>query len=155
MTIKLTGQAQERIGKSELVIITERVDDVALLLAQMIKMDFVEILDRHIAKHWKQEGLSWGWMAVIWLAYILRTGLRVLGRTKSTQIDQRVGHPLMHKASIHGFAVRPPEPGDVIHPLGVKTHFLAFFTAFKTSFNIFLLTFNTSLSIFLFAFSIS
>ena len=29
MTIKLTGQAQERLGKSELVIITERLDDVA------------------------------------------------------------------------------------------------------------------------------
>jgi hypothetical protein len=46
MTIKLTGQAQERMGKSELVIITERVDDVALLLAQMIQVGFVEILDR-------------------------------------------------------------------------------------------------------------
>jgi transposase len=74
MTIKLTGQAQERIGKSELVIITERVDDVALLLAQMIHMGFVEILDRHLPKHWKQEGLSWGWTAVIWLAYILSEG---------------------------------------------------------------------------------
>ena len=51
MTIKLTGQAQERLGKSELVIITERVDDVALLLAQMLHMGFVEILDRHIPKH--------------------------------------------------------------------------------------------------------
>ena len=74
MTIKLAGQAQERLGKSELVIITERVDDVALLLAQMIQMGFVEILDRHIPKHWKQEGLSWGWTAVIWLAYILSEG---------------------------------------------------------------------------------
>jgi transposase len=67
MTIKLSGQAQERLGKSEFVIITERVDDVALLLAQMIHMGFVEILDRHLPKHWKQEGLSWGWTAVIWL----------------------------------------------------------------------------------------
>lgn len=74
MTIKLTGQAQERLGKSELVIITERVDDVALLLAQMIHMGFVEILDRHIPKHWKQEGLSWRWTAVVWLAYILSEG---------------------------------------------------------------------------------
>ncbi len=74
MIINVTGQAQERIGKSELVIITERVDDVALLLAQMIKMDFVEILDRHIPRHWKQKGLSWGWTAVIWLSYILSEG---------------------------------------------------------------------------------
>ena len=74
MIVKLTGQAQERLGKNELVIITERVDDVALLLAQMIQMGFVEILDCHIPKHWKQEGLSWGWTAVIWLAYILSEG---------------------------------------------------------------------------------
>jgi hypothetical protein len=65
MTIKLTGQAQERLGKSELVIITERVDDLALLLAQMIKMGFVEILDRHIAKHWKQEGLRTGQLITV------------------------------------------------------------------------------------------
>ncbi len=74
MRIQLSGQAQERMGKSELVIITERVDDVALLIAQMVKMGLPEVLDRHIPRHWKQRGLSWGWTAVIWLAYILTTG---------------------------------------------------------------------------------
>ncbi len=74
MIIELTGEAQQRLGKSELVMITERVDDVALLLAQMIKMGLPEILDQHLPKHWKQEGLSWGWTASIWLAYILSEG---------------------------------------------------------------------------------
>lgn len=74
MRIQLSGQAKERIGKSELVIITERVDDVALLIAQMVKMGLPEVLDRHIPRHWKQRGLSWGWTAVIWLAHILTTG---------------------------------------------------------------------------------
>ena len=62
------------VGTSELVIITERVDDVALLIGHMVKMGFVEVLDRHIPRHWQQRELSWGWTAVIWLAYILTKG---------------------------------------------------------------------------------
>jgi len=74
MVVKLTGQAQALLGKTELVVITERVDDVALLLGQMMKMGLPEILDTYLPRHWKQEGLSWGWTAVIWLAYILSEG---------------------------------------------------------------------------------
>jgi len=74
MRIELSDQAAEILGKRELVIITERVDDVALLIGQMIKMGLAEVLDRHIPRHWKQRGLSWGWTAVIWLAYIVTEG---------------------------------------------------------------------------------
>jgi transposase len=56
------------------VIITERVDDVALLMGQMVQMGLVEVLDRHLPRHWKPRELSWGWTAVIWLAYILTEG---------------------------------------------------------------------------------
>ena len=38
MRVQLAQQAQEILGKSDLVIITERVDDVALLIGQMVKM---------------------------------------------------------------------------------------------------------------------
>ena len=71
---KLTEETQEILGKSELIIITERVDDVALLIGLMKKMGLQEILDNHIPKHWKQRSLSWGWTAVIWLAYIMSEG---------------------------------------------------------------------------------
>ena len=74
MRIQLSQQAEEILGKSDLVIITERVDDVALLIGQMVKMSLPEVLDRHIPRHWKQRGISWGWTAVIWLAYILTEG---------------------------------------------------------------------------------
>ncbi len=74
MRIQLRGQAEELLGDSELVIITERVDDVALLIGQMVKMGLPEVLDRHIPRRWNQRGLSWGWTAVIWLAYILTEG---------------------------------------------------------------------------------
>jgi len=40
----------------------------------MITMGLPEVLDRHIPRHWKQRGLSWGWTAVIWLAHILTEG---------------------------------------------------------------------------------
>lgn len=74
MRVQLAQQAQEILGTSDLVIITERVDDVALLIGQMVQMGLPEVLDRHIPRHWTQRGLSWGWTAVIWLAYILTEG---------------------------------------------------------------------------------
>ena len=74
MRVQLAEQAQEILGQSDVVIITERVDDVALLIGQMVKMGLPEVLDRHIPRHWKQRRISWGWTAVIWLAYILTAG---------------------------------------------------------------------------------
>jgi transposase len=74
MRIKLSQQAKEIVGKNALVIITERVDDVALLIGQMVKMGLPEVLDRHIPCHWTQRGLSWGWTATMWLADIITEG---------------------------------------------------------------------------------
>src|SRR5712691_9612756 len=74
MRVQLAQQAQEILGQSDVVIITERVDDVALLIGQMVKMGLPEVLDQHIPHHWRQRGLSWGWTAVIWLAYIVTEG---------------------------------------------------------------------------------
>jgi len=72
--MQLSPQAAALLGQNELIIITERVDDVALLIGQMVKMGLPEVLDRHIPRHWTQRGLSWGWTAVIWLAYIVTEG---------------------------------------------------------------------------------
>lgn len=74
MITELDEPAQTVLSTAELVITTERVDDVALLLGHMIKMGLVEVLDHHLPQHWKQRGLSWGWTAVIWLAYIVTEG---------------------------------------------------------------------------------
>ena len=65
MRVQLAQQAQEILGQSDLVMITERVDDVALLIGQMVKMGLPEVLDRPIPRHGTQRGLSWGWTAVI------------------------------------------------------------------------------------------
>jgi transposase len=116
MRVQLAQQARELLGQSDLVIITERVDDVALLIGQMITMGLPEVLDRHIPRHWKQRGLSWGWTAVIWLAHILTEGdhrkvsveayIKGMHHTLShltTQVitpldfsDDRLGHLLTH-----------------------------------------------------------
>jgi len=74
MSMQLSPQAAELLGKSALVIITERVDDVAFLIGQMVTMGLPEVLDRPIPRHWTQRGISWGWTAVMWLAYIVTEG---------------------------------------------------------------------------------
>jgi len=60
--------------ESELTVTVERVDDFALLLQVMMRLGLPAILDRHIPRHWLQEGLSWGWVATIWLAHIVSQG---------------------------------------------------------------------------------
>src|SRR5438128_7036561 len=71
---QLAQQAREILGQSDLVIITERVDDVALLIGKMVKMGLPDVLDRHIPRHWTQRGFGWGWPALIWMAYIVTDG---------------------------------------------------------------------------------
>jgi hypothetical protein len=74
MRVQLTQQAQAILGQSDLVRLTERVDDVALLIGQMVKLGFGEGLDRHLPRHGRQRGRSGGWTAVMWLASILTAG---------------------------------------------------------------------------------
>jgi hypothetical protein len=74
MRMPLSPQAAELLGHSDLVIITERVDAVALLIGQRVKMGLPEVLDRPIPRHGTPRGRSWGWTAVMWLAYIVTAG---------------------------------------------------------------------------------
>jgi transposase len=60
--------------EAELTITTERVDDFVLLIRVMMRLGLPAILDRNIPRHWLQEGLSWGWVATIWLAHIVSQG---------------------------------------------------------------------------------
>jgi len=40
----------------------------------MMQMRLPETLNQHLPRHWKQEGLDLGWVAVIWLCYIVSQG---------------------------------------------------------------------------------
>src|SRR6266545_3751038 len=107
MRVHLTQQAQELLGKSELVIITERVDDVALLIGQRVKMGFVEVLDRHLPQHGKQREVSWGWTAVIWLADIRTEGDH---RKVSVEADIKGRHHTLSHLS--GQSIEPLDVSD-------------------------------------------
>ena len=74
MKTGLASKGQDLLNKNNIKITTERVDDVPLLIGQMLNMGLREILDKHIPAHGNQRKLSWGWTAVIWLAYILTEG---------------------------------------------------------------------------------
>ncbi len=55
-------------------IITERVDDIPLLLEQMQRMGLPTLLDDHFPTHGNWTGLSLGWVSTIWLSSILSRG---------------------------------------------------------------------------------
>jgi transposase len=55
-------------------IITERVDDIPLLLEQMQRMGLPPLLDTHFPTHGNWTGLSLGWVSTIWLSSILSRG---------------------------------------------------------------------------------
>jgi transposase len=55
-------------------ILTERIDDIVLLLHVMMQMELPQLLNERLPRHWKQRGLDWGWVIVIWLAYIVLQG---------------------------------------------------------------------------------
>jgi transposase len=56
---------------AELTITTERIDDFPLLLSVMQRLGLPGIFDHHLGRHGLHQGLSWGWIATIWLAHIL------------------------------------------------------------------------------------
>ena len=55
-------------------IITERVDDIPLLLEQMQRMALPTLFDTYFPTHGNWTGLSLGWVSTIWLSSILSRG---------------------------------------------------------------------------------
>jgi transposase len=55
-------------------IITERVDDIPLLLEPMQRMELPTLIDSHFPVHGNWYGLSLGWVSTIWLSSILSRG---------------------------------------------------------------------------------
>ena len=56
---------------SEIAITTERIDDFPLLHEVMIQLGLPGLVDQRLKRHGLHQGLSWGWIATIWLAHIL------------------------------------------------------------------------------------
>jgi hypothetical protein len=51
-------------------MITERVDDIPLWLAQMERMGLATLLDTHFPTHGNWQGLGFGRLITIWLSSI-------------------------------------------------------------------------------------
>ncbi|NTU79719.1 MAG: transposase [Chloroflexales bacterium] len=61
---------------------TERVDDVPLLLAHMQRLGLPTILDAHFPTHGNHQGLSLGFLCLVWLAHILSRADHRLNRVR-------------------------------------------------------------------------
>src|SRR5438067_1576228 len=55
-------------------LIHERVDDIPLLFGLIQSLKLPEVLDCHLKNHQKHQGLSNGWLASVWLTYIISQG---------------------------------------------------------------------------------
>jgi len=74
--------------KEQLIVNTERVDDITLLLARMHKMRLAELIDEQFPGHGNWQGLSIGHVVVVWLAYILSEGDHRLNHRLGRQVAQ-------------------------------------------------------------------
>lgn len=82
-------------------IITERVDDIPLLLEQMQRMRLPALLDDHFPTHGNWQGLSLGWVSTIWLSSILSRGDHRL-----VHVEPWVGNRLWTLRATTGQAVK-------------------------------------------------
>jgi hypothetical protein len=87
-------------------IITERVDDIPLVLEQMQRMHLPTFLDHHFPTHGNGQGLRLGWVSPIWLRSMLSRGdhrlvhgepwvhnrLRTLRRATGQAVERLDGH---------------------------------------------------------------
>jgi transposase len=81
-------------------LIHERVDDIPLLIGLAQKLRLPEILDKHLGNHGNHQGFSNGWLATVWLAYMLSEGDHRkysvedwVGKHKHT-LEKLIGHPI-------------------------------------------------------------
>src|SRR5215472_190652 len=94
-----------------LTVLSERVDDIPLLLAQMARMWVPPLLATHFPTHGTWQELSLGWVPVLWLPHIL------------SQADHRLNHvePWAEKR----FHTLRRCTGHRVHPLDVSDDRLA------------------------------
>ena len=98
-----------------LTLTHERVDDLPLLIGLMQRLGLPELLDRHLGNHGHHEGFRNGWLATIWLAFILSAG----DHRKSVVQAWAERHRLTLERFV-GLPLRPVEFSD--DRLGILLH---------------------------------
>ena len=85
----------------------ERVDDIPLLLGFMQQLHFPVVLERHLGSHHLHRGLSNGWLATVWLAFLLSQS----NHRKVSVQDWARNHPHILQTLL-GQPIRPVEFSD-------------------------------------------
>ena len=85
----------------------ERVDDIPLLLGFLQQLNFPELLERHLGSHHLHRGLSNGWLATVWLAFLLSQA----NHRKVSVQDWAHSHPHTLETLL-GQSLRPAEFSD-------------------------------------------
>src|SRR5437588_2549220 len=94
------------------VLKEERIDDVPLLIGTMQQLKIAEVVDKHLPPHPLHQGVSFGTLAVGWLAYILSEA----DHRKSAVRDWATG--LEHTLPVLlGQSLRPQEFSEAIRNL--------------------------------------
>ncbi len=71
LTKKIISGISGAMKTITLLLHHERVDDIPLLLGFLRQLNFPELLERHLGSHHLHRGLSNGWLATVWLAFLL------------------------------------------------------------------------------------
>jgi len=94
-----------------LTLVSERVDDMPVLLAHLARLGLQPLLDGHFPTHGNWVGLSLGWVSVLWLTHILSEG------------DHRLNHVApWAKQRLYTLQACTGQP---VHPLDVSDDRLA------------------------------
>jgi transposase len=92
---------------SAIQVTTERVDDVIVLLQVMINMGLPDLLNQYLPRHWNQTGLDLGWVAVIWLSYIVSQGDH-----RKVRVQEWVNHRRYSLEQVCGITLRDTDFSD-------------------------------------------
>src|ERR1700739_1759978 len=106
------SRAPRRCTMAEtLTLVSERVDDMPVLLAPLARLGVAPLLDGHFPTHGNWVGLSLGWVSVLWLTHILSEG------------DHRLNHVApWDKQRLYTLQACTGQP---VHPLDVSDDRLA------------------------------
>ena len=85
----------------------ERVDDIPLLLGFMQELNFPDLLERHLGSHHLHKGLSNGWLATVWLAFLLSQS-----NHRKVSVQDWTQNHVHTLETLIGQCLRPIEFGD-------------------------------------------